>query len=213
MLRFGAPVNLSKPFVLACCLAGCVHSGPAIDGPEGVARSYARALDEGRLDDAWALSAPLDRAQFGERYTDLAVAKRRAAEVTRAAQGQAIAAVALEVTGKGWRVIEAAGPAAPLADEQQARALVAHFLAAIDGGDFETVFGDLSAAWRGRYTPARLKADFSSEPAAVARLQRIRAALAGRWEVTLAGPQLPVGEGKLLRLVREGGALKVAAIE
>ena len=42
---------------------------------------------------------------------------------------------------------------------------------------------------------------------------RIRAALASRWEVTLAGPQLPLGEGKALKLVREGGALKVAALE
>jgi hypothetical protein len=170
-------------------------------------------MDEGRVNDAWALSAPIDREQFLARYADPGVRKKRAEEVARAAGGQPSAAVALEVREHGWRVVEQPAPAAPLADEQQARALMNHFLAAVDSGDFETVFADLSASWRARYTPARLRADFAAEPVAGSRLMRIRAALAGRWEVTLAGPQLPLGEGKTLKLLREGGALKVAALE
>lgn len=194
--------------VLALC-GGCTHAGPAINGPEGVARSYARALEEGRLDDAWALSASLDRDQFEARYGDPAARRQRAAEVAKAAAGQPSQAVALEARQGGWKVVEAAAQA----DEQQARALVTHFLAALSAGDFETVFADLSASLRARYTPSRLKSDLELAPAAAGRLDRIRAALAGRWEVTLAGPQLPVGEGKALKLVREGGALKVAALE
>lgn len=194
-------------------LAGCVHSGPTSNGPEDVARSYARALEEGRLDDAWALSAPLDREQFAARYADPKVRKQRAEALALAAAGQPSAVVALEVRAQGWRVLEQPTAAAALADEAQARERVDHFLAAIDRGDFEAVFADLSAAWRARYTPARLKADFTSEPAALSRLARIRAAREGRWEVTLAGPQLALGEGKALKLVREGGTLKVAALE
>lgn len=195
------------------CLAGCVHAGPALNGPEDVARSYARALDEGRVDDAWALSAPLDRGQFAARYADPVVRRKRAEALTGAADGHPSAAIAIEAGPSGWRVIETQTPVAPLADEQQARALVNHFLTAIDSADFETVFADLSSTWRARYTPARLKDDFSSEPAAMSRLARIRAALPGHWELTTAGPQLPLGEGKTLKLLREGGALKVAALE
>jgi hypothetical protein len=208
-------VRASKSLLSAWVMvaAGCVHGGPAPQGPEDVARSYARALEQGRVDDAWALSAPLDREQFAARYASEAARKSRADALREAANGKPSTAVALEVREKGWRVVEQTTPAAPLADDTQARTLVGHFLAAVDSGDFETVLGDLSASWRARYTPARLKADFSTEPAAASRLARIRTALAGRWEVTIAGPQLPLGEGKTLKLVREGEALKVAALE
>ena len=212
-------MSLSKParrtlWALALgSLVGCVHAGPAPEGPEGVARAYARALEEGRVDDAWALSAPLDRGQFAARYAEPAVRRQRADALARAADGQPSAAVALEVREHGWRVLEPPTPPAPLADEQQARERVSHFLGAVDRSDFEAAYGDLSAAWRARYTPERLKADFGAEPAAQARLARIRAALPGRWEVTPAGPQLPLGEGKALKLLREGGGLKVAALE
>ncbi len=178
-----------------------------------MARRYARALDEGRVDDAWALSAPLDRDQFAARYAEAGARRRRAYAIAHAAEGQPSAAVALEVRESGWRVIEPPAPAALVADEELARALIAHFLAAVASGDFDSVLGDLAASWRAKYTPARLRSDFSTEPSAQIRLERIRAALPGRWEVTLAGPQLPLGEGKTLRLLREGGALKVAALE
>ena len=198
---------------LGIAASGCVHSAPTPNGPEDIARSYARALNEGRVDDAWALSAPLDREQFAARYADKAARKKRASELLKAAEGQPSAGAALEVRPLGWRVIEEPAAVAPLAAEQQARDLVGHFLAAVDAGDFDSVFADLSASWRARYTPARLRDDFSNEPAAQSRLARIRAAVAGRWEVTGAGPQLPLGEGKALKLLREGGALKVSALE
>lgn len=198
---------------LGMIAAGCAHSGPAARGPEGVARSYAQALADGRLDDAWVLSSPFDREQFAARYAEPSVRKSRAAAVKRAANGEPDAAITLEVRQLGWRVVEQTVPNAALADEAQARELVNHFLAAVDRGDFEAAFGDLSSSWRARYTPARLKSDFFTEPTAVSRLARIRAGLAGQWEVTVAGPQLPLGDGRALKLLREGSALKVAALE
>lgn len=194
-------------------VAGCVTAGPSPNGPEQVARAYAEALKAGKVDEAWALSAPLDREQFAQRYADPAARQKRADALLRAAEGQPVAQVQLEVREKGWRVVEATEKPAPLKDDEAARALVAHFLAAVDAGDFDAVFGDLASTWRARYTPARLKADFGAEPSAVARLQRIRAAVNGAWETTLAGPQLPLGDGRALKLLREGGALKVAALE
>lgn len=194
-------------------LTGCVTTAPTVNGPEHVARAYADALAQGRVDDAWALSAPIDREQFAVRYADAAARDLRAAQVRKAADGHAESAVALETREKGWRVIEATEKAVPLQDDEAARAVVTRFLAAIDAGDFEAVFADLSSALRARYTPARLKSDFAAEPAAAGRLQRIRSALGGAWVSTVAGPQLPLGDGRALKLQREGGALKVAALE
>lgn len=176
-------------------------------------RAYARALDEGRLEEAWALSAPLDRDRFFERYRDPETRHRRAEQVRRATEGTSGEGVAIEARGSSFKLIEA--PAAVVApdEEQQARALVEHFLAAVQSGDFEAVFTDLGASWRAKYTPERLKADFTLEPSATERLQRIKAALPGKWLVTAAGPELPLGEGKRLQLQREGGALKVVALE
>lgn len=203
-------MNPSKTFLAAIglCAAACVHSPP-----EDALRSYARALEAGQLDEAWGWSTPLDHERFLERYADPAVRHQRAEQLNRTADGHPGAPVGLEAGPSGWRVVEAPTAIAPPDDEQQARALVDHFLGAAQSGDFEAVFRDLAASWRARYTPERLKADFTVEPAANERLQRIRAALPGKWELTGLGPQLPLGEGRRLKLQREGGALKVVALE
>jgi hypothetical protein len=176
-------------------------------------RAYGQALEAGRLDEAWALSAPLDREHFVERYGDAAARHQRAEQALKAAEGQPAEGFAIEARADGWRVLEAPVPEVPRDDEAQARALVDHFLAAVQSGDFDAVFGDLAASWRARYTPERLKADLAAEPAAADRLQRIRAARDSKWELTPSGPQLPLGEGKRLKLQREGAALKVVALE
>jgi glutamate dehydrogenase/leucine dehydrogenase len=58
-----------------------------------------------------------------------------------------------------------------------------------------------------------LKADFALEPQAKDRLVRARAALSAEvvWKGEVA--EVPLGGGKAVRLVREGGAFKVAALE
>jgi hypothetical protein len=203
-------VNPSKTLLAAIglCAAACVHSPP-----EDALRSCARALEAGQLDEAWRWSTPLEHDRFLERYAAPAVRRRRAEELTRAADGLPGAPVGVESGPAGWRVVEAPTAIAAPDDEQQARALVDHFLGAAQSGDFEAVFADLASSWRARYSPERLKADFAAEPAASARLLRIRAALPGKWELTGLGPQLPLGEGRRLKLQREGGALKVVALE
>lgn len=198
---------------LGLSAAACVHSGPSAHGPEGTARAYAQALEAGRLDAAWALSTPIDHERFLQRYADPAVRHRRAEALLTAAEGQPGVPLALEGSLAGWRVVEPPTPAGGADDVLQAQALIEHFLAAVQSGDFDAVYTDLSASWRARYTPARLKSDFSSEPSATARLERIRAALPGSWELTATGPELALGAGLRLRLRREGGALKVVALE
>lgn len=193
--------------------AACVHSGPALHGPEDTARSYALALDEGRLDEAWALSTPLDRDRFFERYADVAVRHQRAEALLGAAQGSMTVPLALESGPSGWKVVEAPVAVPHPDDVLAARALVDHFLAAVQAGDFDAVYGDLASPWRARYTPGRLKTDFSSEPTARARLDRIRAALSGTWQLTAQGPQLALGDGLTLKLQREGPVFKVVSLE
>lgn len=62
-------------------------------------------------------------------------------------------------------------------------------------------------------TPARLRQDFQAEPLAKERLDRLRAVLDGNLISTPEGVQLPLGEGKAARLIKEGDSFKVAAIE
>ena len=212
MLRSRTPVNSSKTFLAALgfCVAACVHL-PSV--AEDTMRAYARALEQGRLEEAWALSTSLDHDRFVERYRDPVVRHQRAEAALKAADGQPTEGLALESGATGWRVIEAPAPVVARDEEQQARTLVEHFLASVQSGDFDAVFSDLGATWRARYTPQRLKTDFTLEPAAVERLQRIRAALPGEWVLTAIGPELSLGEGQRLQLQREGEALKVVALE
>ncbi len=200
--------RLSLALLLA---AACVHGGPAPHGPEGVSRAYARALEAGQLDEAYALTSGLDRETFEARYSGQADRLRRAEEVRSAAQGTS-APVKLELSGAGWRVVETPVAAEP-SDAALAKQALEAFLAAVDAGDFEQAYQRLSAPLRARYTPERLKADFLGEPRARERLDRIRANLGGRWQLTADGAALPLGEGKKVRLSREGGELHVGALE
>ncbi|MGQ0504011.1 MAG: hypothetical protein ACT4TC_01700 [Myxococcaceae bacterium] len=92
-------------------------------------------------------------------------------------------------------------------------AIVTRFLAAVDAKDFPGAYRLLSARWRGRYTPEQLRADFDAEPSAGQRLDRIRAALSSPFQVTPEGAQLVLGEGKVLRLIREAESYRVASLE
>ena len=210
MLRSPTPVISSKTFLTVLGISACAH---AVSSPDDAMRSYARSLDEGRLEDAWALSSSLDHDRFLERYADPEARRRRAEEVRGAADGLRPLGLLHDLKSDTWRVVEAAPVAAPPNDAHEAEAAVEHFLASVQAGDFDAVFAELGSSWRARYTPQRLEADFQSEPAVAGRLARIRAALPGRWELTPEGPQLPLGEGKRLKLRREGDGLKVVALE
>ncbi|MFT3836139.1 MAG: hypothetical protein QM723_03965 [Myxococcaceae bacterium] len=200
-----------RAIVLALVATACVHGGPAPHGPEASSRSYAQALEQGRLDDAYASTTGIDREAFDARYASAADRERRAKELLAAADGQP-APVKLELSGSGWKVVEATQAAEP-SDAALAKKALETFLAAVDAQDFDKAYHRLSAPLRARYTPERLKADFSSEPKAKERLERIRASLDGKWQLTADGATLPLGEGKRVKLTREGGDLFVGAIE
>lgn len=204
--------------LLALCLAAlgcetlssaqgtCRPGAPA--GPQAALEAYARALESGRLGDAYALTTSkgegISQGAFEARYANPAARARRASEV-RAASG------ALRASGpgaalsfnRGWRVLE----------PDASRAL-ARFVAAAEAGDFATAYGLLAGQWRARYTPERLASDFRAEPLSRERLER------AKWAAEQSPPQVsggevrfPLGGDKAVRMVREGGDFKVAALE
>ena len=184
-----------------------------VDGPEAAGAAYARAMREDRLEAAYALTTAGYRAQvtfeaFRARYADPLRRQGRASAIEAALPMMSARCPELEAVKEpeGWRVAELVPGEGP----QQA---LARFLDAVDAADFSLAYGMLAGPWRARYTPALFAKDFAAEPLAKERLQRARAALAG--EVVWAGDeaQLPLGGGKAVRLLREGGSYKVAALE
>ncbi|MBL8956510.1 MAG: hypothetical protein JNK82_37390, partial [Myxococcaceae bacterium] len=98
--------------------------------------------------------------------------------------------------------------------QQQAASVLTEFLDAAEAGRFDAALALLSTSWRNRYTAKRFEDDFGREPLARERLARARAALqGGAWVVDAAGAQLPLGEGRAVRLEREGEAFKLVALE
>lgn len=185
---------------------GCAHT----PGPTEVASSYARALEENRLADAYALTntPPEEQPAFLARYADASTRTARATEVRAALpelQARAPALTLLQ-TRNGWRVAEEHPSDAP-------RAALAHFLDAVEASDWATAWSLLSDPLRARYTPERLREDFQREPLATERLRRARLTLKGPAKVTGPEAEFPLGEERAVRLVRETDGWRVAAIE
>jgi len=92
--------------------------------------------------------------------------------------------------------------------------VLAEFIAAAEAGDFRRAYQLLSGEWRARYTPGRLEQDFADEPLARERLERARGALSrGARFVDAEVAEFPIGAGRAVRLVREQGDFRVAALE
>jgi hypothetical protein len=203
-------VATSSILAMALGLVACRTAA----GPERTVEDYARALQEGRLDDAFALTSArsrdqLDRKAFDARYQDPAQRAQRAQALLASLADLRARTPEIEATREGdhWRVIE------PGADQGPREALRS-FLDAAERGDFVAAYQLLATSWRQRYTPARLAADFKAEPLAKERLLRARAALAGSSAVLReSGAEYPIGEGKAVRLVKEAGGFRVAALE
>ncbi len=96
---------------------------------------------------------------------------------------------------------------------QAASEVLADFIAAADSQDFERAYRLLSGPLRARYTPERLRRDFEEEPLAKDRLERARQALRQGPSVRGDVADFPLGSGKAVRLVREDGTFRVAALE
>jgi hypothetical protein len=195
------------------CLA-TVAACRTVSGPDDVGRAYALALREGRLPDAYALLAADVRGRvspeaFSHRYADEVARNERATEIEQAVETLAASARGLSLVRESgqWRVDDArpdqGGPALALTA----------FLDALDRGDFPAAWGLLAESWRTRYTPDRLKEDFGRDPQSRERLVRARRALSGAPLIRGSSAEFPLGEGKAVRLVQEGGAYRVAALE
>jgi hypothetical protein len=182
-------------------------------GPDEVARAYAEALRDDRLEHAYALSTREHRERvsleaFRLRHADAAKRAARAEEILRSLDSMRARSAAVEAQREpeGWRVSE-------LFPESGVKETLIRFLDAAEGGDFDAAYALLSGEWRGRYTAKKLQSDFAADPRARDRLQRARAALGGeiRWRGETA--ELEVGEGRAVKLVREGDAFRVSALE
>jgi hypothetical protein len=191
---------------VALAAMGCAHS----PGPTEVASAYARALEENRLADAYALTNAPPEAQraFLEHYADASARRSRVAEVRAAVPELQLRApgLALVQTREGWRVFEEKPADAP-------REVLGRFLDAVEAGDWTSAWSLLSAPLRARYTPERLREDFKREPLATERVSRARLALEGPVRVTASGAEFPIGQERAVRLVREAGEYRVEAIE
>jgi Zn-finger nucleic acid-binding protein len=200
----GALSGLS--LTVSLVVTGCAHT----PGPSEVAVSYAQALEENRLADAYALTnaPPEARPTYLEHYADASVRQARVKEVRAALPELQARAPALTLVQakEGWRVVEEKPEDAP-------RAALKGFLDAVGAGNWARAWSLLSDPLRARYTPERLREDFKREPLSAERVRRARLALEGDVRVTAAGAEFPIGQGRAVRLVREAGEYRVAAIE
>ena len=193
--------------VLLLAGVGCVHE--RYDA-RAAAESYARALEgDWKKGESWVVGG--GTPAWHAFYDDLSNRQAKARDIKAALAGAPEApALLLEYAQGQWRVIDAA-PATAL--QTTADAVVLRLLQATEEGDFQTAWTLLSLSLRARYTPARLKEDFQNEPKSQERLGRIKAAAQQPWQATAAGAERVLGEGKSVKLVREGDAWRVAAIE
>jgi hypothetical protein len=203
-------------FQAALCagaLVSCVHVVPTPDGPEAAARAYADALEQGRLDDAFRLSAGVDPSAFKACYAQPGARQARVSEV-RAAAGGAPQHSALRLVADGAWKVEEHDCAPPEATGAPAAALT-RFLDAVDRADFTAAREQLAPALRARYSAERFKDDFDREPLAKERVARARMALTSGTAWNVAGDEavLTLAPGKAVRLKKEAGEYRVVAIE
>lgn len=203
--RFAAHLLL---FACAACVTG--------RGPVETAEAYARALEEGRWEDAAALSTR-SAAELESAYASPS-GRERAESIRGTRAWSSATAPGLEIvdTREGWRVRDdphAGDLELSEASSEAARAVLQRFLHASEQGDFAAAHALLSAPLRARYTPERFAKDFSDEPLAKERLGRARAAAAGPPQLSRDEAQFPLGDGRAVRLVREAGGWRVESLE
>jgi hypothetical protein len=193
-------------FLLLALATGCATP----KGPTNIAEAYAKALEENRLADAYALTTGLPEGEggFRERYKDEAARRERAAAVrsnvdTLEARAPTLILERRETT---WRIVETR-------PNDEAKAALTRFLNAVEARDWEKAWSLLSSPLRSRYTPDRFREDYQREPLARERLRRARLALKGNVKVAGNEATFPLGADRSVRLVMEEGEYRIAAIE
>lgn len=178
-------------------LAGCAEA----PGPS-TAEAYARALEAGKLDQAYGFTTPAFQAQVSEsdfraRFSDPAARAARAA------------AVRSGVAELDRSAPELFGPAAA----DRPAEVVVRFATAVRAGRFDQAWELLSLPLRARYTPELLSRDFRAEPTAAARLERAVVAVEGVPVADGSAVRYPLGGGGAVVLLHEPGGWRLEALE
>ncbi len=174
----------------------------ATPGPTPPAEAYARALQAGQLDAAYALTAPAFRAQvsadaFRARFADPAARRARAAAVR-----------------DGLDALTRSAPELFGADQTEVpEAVILRFAAAVRAADFEEARRCLSAELRARYSPELLARDFHAEPTAAERLERAVVAAEGIPTQEANRVRFPLPGGGAVVVLREADGWRLEALE
>lgn len=97
--------------------------------------------------------------------------------------------------------------------EAEARSTIERFVAATEAGQFADAHSLLSQPLRDRYTPELLGRDFAADPLGRERVARIKDKRATPLSISAERATLEWAPGRQLRLTREGGSWKIAALE
>jgi len=97
--------------------------------------------------------------------------------------------------------------------EDEARALIERFGSATEAGQFADAHSLLSQPLRDRYTPEVLGRDYAADPLGRERVARIKDKRATPLSISGERATLEWAPGRQLRLTREAGSWKIAALE
>jgi hypothetical protein len=209
---------------LLCALPGCAHGRATTSGPREVLTAYAQALDENRLDDAYALlSAEAQRELPLEAFRRMILenpdeARALAAALVRPSGPPLVTANVTAPDGESllliledgqWRVD---GSAIDLYSQATPEAAVRSFLRAYENGRFDVLVRFVPSAEAAGLDAARLeKAWRGEQKAEMDRLtQALTAALpTARFEHLGDRATMAYGAGGTVELVREDGRWKI----
>lgn len=205
-------------------VTACARGRPASTGPREVLTEYARALDEGRLDDAYGLlSAEAQRELPLEAFTRMVTespdeAREMAAALIRPSGPPLVTATVTTPSGESlllvledgeWRVD---GSAIDLYSQATPEAAIHAFLRAYENGRYDILLRFVPESQAQGLDPARLeKAWRGEQKVEMDRLtQALRAALpTARFEHLGDRATMAYGAGGTVELVREAGAWKI----
>lgn len=97
--------------------------------------------------------------------------------------------------------------------EKPIRETLTGFVAAVDARDFQAALELLAGPWRTRYSAERLAKDFGAEPRGAQLIDRLKTSLSAPVSVSGEHATLPLGGGRVARLVRESSRWRIASLD